>query len=128
MSDSGRFLLGKLGEMLAQDHLESLGYRILRRNFRTREGEIDIVAKEEDVLAFVEVRTRISDEFGHPVETVGTRKQTKLRHIAAQYLQAVGGRNSEIRFDVLGIIMSEGTRPEFTLIRDAFHFNRITPR
>ena len=83
----GRAGLGRLGERLAAGYLESRGYQILERNFRWRFGEIDLIARRGDWLAFVEVRTRRGDEFGDPSETLTTRKQARLRATAEHYCQ-----------------------------------------
>ena len=83
-----RHALGKLGEQLAADYLRRQGYRIHETNFRCRFGELDIVASEGDVLAFVEVRTRCGDSYGSAQESVTPRKQRKLVQVAEAYLQA----------------------------------------
>ena len=119
---SRRLILGKLGETMARDYLEGLGYRMIQRNFRTKEGEIDIIADHHRVLSFVEVRTRISDMYGHPLETIGPKKQAKLRSVAVHYLKNINGWFGGIRFDVLGILMNEGSNAQFTLVQNAFFF------
>lgn len=83
-----RHALGKLGEQLAADYLRRQGYRIHETNFRCPFGELDIVASEGDVLAFVEVRTRCGDAYGSAQESVTPRKQRKLVQVAEAYLQA----------------------------------------
>lgn len=110
---------GKTGEDMAVDYLRERGYEILERNFRCSFGEMDIIGRQGAVLAFVEVRTRRTDGFGQPLESVGPVKQKKLSRIALFYLQKHRLEGSEARFDVLGITMgSQGTQIE--LIRDAF--------
>ena len=95
-----RQALGKLGERLAADYLRRQGYRIHETNFRCPFGELDIVASEGDVLAFVEVRTRRGDSHGSAQESVTPRKQHRLRQVAEAYLQAryqqtaAGGRDA----------------------------------
>ena len=120
MSDKRRSLLGRLGEMMAVTFLESKGYRILQRNFRSSEGELDIIGDHRGGLAFVEVRTRLSDTYGRPLETIGFHKQGKVRSLALQYLDDIGGWKGDIRFDALGILMREGEPIEYDLIQNAF--------
>ncbi len=80
--------LGESGERVAALLLEARGYRILARNFRTRAGELDLVAEDADGLAFVEVRTRRGDAFGTPEESITPRKRTRLMTLALEFLQA----------------------------------------
>ncbi len=80
--------LGESGERVAALLLESRGYQILTRNYRTRTGELDLVAKDSDGLAFIEVRTRRGDDYGTPEESLTPRKRARLVALAYQYLQA----------------------------------------
>ena len=79
---------GKLGELLARNYLKKKGYRILETNYRTRFGEIDIVAKQNNVLVFIEVRTKNSISFGTPEESITSKKASHLRAAAYLYLRA----------------------------------------
>ena len=94
--------LGKLGEDLAAKYLEKQGFRIIGRNFRARYGEIDIIALEKDVIVFVEVKTRIGEEFGKPEEAV---TPWKLREVikTAQYYAQTHQIPESMRIDVIGI-------------------------
>lgn len=83
----GRRDLGAFGERVAAAHLEAKGYRIRARNFRCREGEIDIVAEDGETLVFVEVRTRRGNALGTPAESVTVAKQRRLLTVARAYLQ-----------------------------------------
>lgn len=94
---------GAMGESLGARWLESRGWRIVDRNVRYREGELDIVATRAGVLAFVEVKTRRSARFGSPREAVTRRKQTKIRMLASRYLAERRPRAATVRFDVLDI-------------------------
>jgi len=76
---------GILGEKLAQDFLKKRGYRILETNYRCPQGEIDIVARQKDTLAFIEVRTKTSLEFGSPEESITTTKKERMKATAAHY-------------------------------------------
>ena len=80
--------LGDSGERVAAMFLEQRGYKILARNFRTRVGEMDLVAEDTDGLAFVEVRTRRGDALGAPEESLTPRKRARLLTVAQEFLQA----------------------------------------
>jgi putative endonuclease len=112
--------LGKDGEELAVKYLKSKGYKILDKNYRCSLGEIDVVVKEKDMIVFVEVKTRKSDEFAEPFESVGVRKQAKLRSLAEFYLQEKDYLDREIRFDVLSITVND-KETNIEHIKDAFN-------
>ena len=80
--------VGRWGEQAAADHLQARGYHILARNFRTAHGEIDIVARQENVLVFVEVKARSSNRFGFPEHSVTPRKRMHLLMAAETYIHA----------------------------------------
>ena len=80
MSDDPRHTLGRRGEELAAEHLERLGYRIVARNYRTRFGELDLVATDEHVLVFCEVKTRRA---GDPWQSLGEAKRRQVRSMGA---------------------------------------------
>ena len=103
-------------EGLAAAFLERQGYEILERNFYTRRGEIDLVAREGSALVFVEVKYRSDLSLGEPLEAVGPRKQERLRGAAAYYLMKKRlPEDTSCRFDVVGILGKE-----IRLVRDAF--------
>ena len=104
----GRRDLGAFGERVAAAHLEAKGYRIRARNFRCREGEIDIVAEDGDCLVFVEVRTRRGDAFGTPAESVTVAKERRLLTVARAYLQEHTDVPPNQRIDVIAIELSRG--------------------
>ncbi len=104
----GRRDLGAFGERVAAAHLEAKGYRIRARNFRCREGEIDIVAEDGDCLVFVEVRTRRGDAFGTPAESVTAAKERRLLTVARAYLQEHPDVPANQRIDVVGVELSRG--------------------
>ncbi len=95
--------VGNFGEKLACEHLREKGYEILDQNYRTRGGEIDIVAKEGDVLVFVEVKTRTNRAFGFPEEAIDARKQRKLVLTAEHYLAVHRLYEKNYRIDSIGI-------------------------
>jgi putative endonuclease len=101
-----RSIVGRNGEDAAAAWYEAAGYTLLDRNWRTREGEIDIVAKRATTLVFCEVKTRRSDAFGTPAEAVTPRKQARLRSLAGQWLGVHQARADVIRFDVAAVLPS----------------------
>ncbi len=107
--------LGKRGEIAATKYLISLGYKILEKNYKTYIGEIDIIAKDEDTLVFIEVKTRTSDDYGVPSEAVTIKKQEKYYKVAWEYLIKTKNCDSPCRFDVVEI--EDG---KINLIKDAF--------
>jgi putative endonuclease len=119
--ESGRHLvLGESGEDLACAALERRGYAILERRYRTRIGEIDIVARDGDVLVFVEVKTRRSSRFGQPTEAVTVAKRRRVALMAADYLARRRPRDSPCRFDVVAVTIGEHGPPCVDVIPGAF--------
>lgn len=96
--------LGQEGEEVAAKYLLTHGFEILTRNYRTRLGEIDIIAKEKKTIVFVEVKTRTRIDFGYPAEFVTRSKQQKLIKAAVYYLHTCGADNASARFDVLEVL------------------------
>ena len=111
--------LGKKGEDLALRYLKKNGYRIFERNYVCKMGEVDIIAREKDTLAFIEVKTRTSTAFGPPQLAVNAAKQMQLSKVALYFLKEKGIEDVKARFDVVAIILGPGG-PEIELIRDAF--------
>ncbi len=120
LKGSRRDDLGKKGEELAVSHLESLGYKIVERNFRCRLGEIDIIAYHGKTLVFVEVRTRKSCQFGSPLSSVTYRKQKKLITLAKFYMKKHRLFERVARFDVVGIILDKTGNVSIELVQNAF--------
>jgi len=110
---------GKTGETLAAWYLEGCGYRILERNYRNRLGEIDIVAKEQGAIVFVEVKARRSGRYGNPKEAVTRKKQEALSRVALGYLKETGQTESRARFDVVSI-RYVGKMPRIEVVKNAF--------
>lgn len=104
--------LGRWGEDLAVRYLKGRGYTVLARNFRTRWGEIDVVAQEEGSLVFVEVRTRRSGTYGVPEESLTEEKKAHLVVTAQEYLQAHGAEGQQWRIDLLVIEVGRGGKPK----------------
>ncbi len=111
--------LGRRGEERAADYLRRKGYRILERNYQTREGEIDIVAKQGGTLVFVEVKTARGLSFGHPQSWVNRRKRAHLFRAALAYMAEKGNLEASCRFDVIAIVM-KSKKTRLTHIPDAF--------
>ena len=115
---------GKFGEAYAAKYLEENGYKIIRRNYKTKIAEIDIVAMDGDVLCFVEVKTRKNKEFGMGLEAVDKNKRNKMILGARSYL-ATFNPDCDIRFDVVevyGEMLSTGFAvSEINLIKNAFY-------
>lgn len=101
---SRRLQLGADGEALAAAWYEAHGYRVLARNWRCREGEIDLIAHRRRTVVICEVKTRTSDAFGVPAEAVNAAKQRKLRALASSWLDEAPFRPTEIRFDVASVL------------------------
>ena len=106
----GRRRLGAFGERLAAAHLEAKGYRIRDRNYRCREGEIDIVAQDGETLVFVEVRTRRGNALGGPAESITAAKEARLVAAATAYVQALAEPPADQRIDVVAVQLSPGGR------------------
>ncbi len=110
---------GKKNEEEASSFLESQGYLILFRNYKTRFAEIDIIAREKNTICFVEVKFRSCERFGLAQEAVTQAKQVKITKAALSFLQENNLLESHSRFDVVAISL-HGGRKVFHLIRDAF--------
>ncbi|MBI5574088.1 MAG: YraN family protein [Elusimicrobia bacterium] len=94
--------LGKSGEELVERYLINLGYKILDKNFRTRYGEIDIIAKDKKTIVFVEVKTRSGTSYGSPQLAVNFYKQKHLSHAAFTFIKK-NFLNSDYRFDIIAV-------------------------
>ena len=99
--------VGALGEKLAREFLKKKGYRILEANYRCREGEIDLVARRKDYLVFVEVRTKTSNDFGTPEESVTSAKKEKLISLAHSYINSHQDIPSLWRIDFVAVELNE---------------------
>jgi putative endonuclease len=106
MSDDPRHALGRLGERLAAEHLERLGYRIVARNHRTRHGELDLVAADGHRLVFCEVKTRRHGS-GSPWDSLTAAKRRQVRAMAVAFLASARERPRRpgIRFDAIGVVV-----------------------
>ena len=109
--------LGREGEQVAAEYLERAGLRVLDRNWRCADGEIDIVAAERQVMVVCEVKTRSNTRFGTPLEAITRHKQARLSRLASRWLVAHGVLFDEIRIDVIGLIRTPAGVYEIEHIR-----------
>ncbi|GAA1788907.1 MULTISPECIES: YraN family protein [Leucobacter] len=112
-----RQTLGRWGEKTAADYLESRGYRILARNWRTREGELDLVACQTDCLVAVEVKTRSGQGYGSPLEAITRRKARRLRRLLLEWVREHRPGAERLRIDAIGITVRPGELPGIDHLR-----------
>ncbi len=98
---------GDFGEKQAQNYVKKLGYQILETNYKTKFGEVDIIAKDKEIIVFIEVKSRNSLKYGRPSEAVTLYKQNKIRQVAQFYIIKNNLISNYIRFDVLEILDNE---------------------
>lgn len=116
--------IAKIGEKLAVQHLKTQGYQILAENYRFQRGEIDIIAKYEERIVFVEVKTRRSLKYGLPQSAVTEQKQRQISKIALAYLQEHDLIDTSCRFDVIAIQLTRHLELlRIEQIKSAFEFN-----
>ena len=111
--------LGKAGEELACEYLINKGFKILERNWRFGNDEIDIIAQHADNLIVVEVKTRMTNFFGEPQTFVSKQKQGFLIRAANVYSERIK-QDLEVRFDIIGVVLSTGAAPIIEHIEEAF--------
>jgi len=114
--------LGKNGEKRAEEFLKAKGYKIIARNVRFSVGEIDFIAQVEKTLIVIEVKTRQSAEYCHPMEVVDKKKRQKIKQMAMQYYRdkRYAAKGFSIRFDMITLIWPEGEQPKIEHFIDAF--------
>ncbi len=110
---------GKQSERLAAEFLKRTGYRILETNYRSKVGEIDIIAREKGTIVFVEVKARSSRRFGSPKGAVTPAKQRKISMAALDYLKRSGQDGASARFDVVAIDTASG-KTDIEVVKNAF--------
>jgi putative endonuclease len=110
---------GKFGEDLAVRYLKRKGYQVLCRNYRTRFGEIDIIAKDSDTLVFVEVKSRQTSSFGNPKYSITHEKQKRISKTALYYLKINDQSNCRARFDVVTVTKAD-KKTSVEIIKNAF--------
>jgi len=114
-----RQIFGEKGESIAVRYLKKKGYKILEKNYRTKLGEIDIIAKDKDTLVFVEVKSRRSWQFGNPKAAVTPAKQRKISKVALYYLKTNDRSNAKARFDVVTITATRD-KSQIEMVKNAF--------
>ncbi len=119
MPNTNKMKTGARGEELAADRLKRCGYHILARNYRAAHGELDIVARRDNVIVFVEVKTARSGRFGAPETWVDERKQRHIGEAADAFLLEHDIRDLDCRFDVIAVDLSQSP-PRVNHIEDAF--------
>ncbi len=115
-----RLQLGKTGEEISSKYLSSIGYKILARNYRTKSGEVDIIAAQHKILVFIEVKTRKSNFLESPFSAVTKKKQIQISKVAQEYLSCNNLFNKDARFDVISIIMDQKNKPQIEHLENAF--------
>jgi len=114
-----RIVLGRKGEDISVEFLRKQGYKIIKRNYRCSLGEVDVIARDKQVICFVEVKTRRTDRYGLPEEAIDSYKQRRLARVALSYLKEKKLFNQDIRFDVVSICPDE-----IRIIKNAFVLNK----
>ena len=115
---------GELGERAARKHLQKLGLKFLTANFRSPRGEIDLVFRDGDCLAFVEVKTRSSEDWARPAAAVDARKRRLLSQAALDYLRLLKNPQVKIRFDIVEVLLAEGAVREIRHLPNTFPMAR----
>ncbi len=100
--------LGRYGEERAADYLKDLGYEIVERNWRSRIGEIDLIANENGRIVFVEVKTRSGSDFGHPFEAITLEKVARMRRLAADWCAVKQVSGIKVRLDAIAVLVNGG--------------------
>lgn len=113
---------GKVAEGAAVRFLKAQGYKIIKRNYKTKFSEIDIVAEDKGVICFVEVKARHSDMFGEPCEAISKHKQRQISKTAICYLKENNSFERPARFDVVALLYTNDL-PQIDLIKDAFELS-----
>ncbi len=112
-------IIGKKGEDIAVEFLTAQGYLILERNWRIGKAEIDIIAKDGNILVFAEVKSRSSNHYGSPEERISAYKENLIFDAAGRYMQLTG-HEWEIRFDIVSILFEKESLPVINHYKDAF--------
>ena len=118
-ANDGTRRTGESGESIAVKFLKKNGYQIIEQNYRCKLGEIDIIARDGRVLAFIEVKARRTGDFGGPKRAVTPRKQRKISMVALKYLKETEQMEKKARFDVVAIRLLPGD-PDVEIIKNAF--------
>lgn len=113
--------IGSFGEALARDYIISKGYKILNMNFRNKFGEIDIICKKNNLLIFCEIKSRYSNSFGSPIESITCYKQKQIIKLSELYLISKKYYNFNVRYDIIEVIFNTITSSHIiNHVQDAF--------
>lgn len=112
--------LGDRGEQIAAEYLERNGWVVLDRNFRMGRKEVDLVARRDGVVAFVEVKTRAGLGYGHPLEAITWKKRREIRQVATAWVERHGRPSDQYRFDAIAIQLPSGGAPRLEHVPDAW--------
>src|SRR5262245_46951385 len=111
---------GELGERAAKRHLQQQGLKFLAANFRSERGEIDLIFRDADCLVFVEVKARSSESWSRPSAFVNARKKRLLTQTALDYLQLINNPPVKVRFDIVEVLLSDGSVGEVRHLPNTF--------
>ena len=103
--------LGASGEAIVSSYLESVGVKVIARNWRIKEGEIDLIARDDGTLIFVEVKSRSSEKFGHPLEAIGREKALRLQRLALAWIATHDLWGADYRIDCAAVDFSDRLNP-----------------
>jgi putative endonuclease len=113
--------IGNYGEALAESYLTSIGFLLVDKNFKCRQGEIDLICKDGSYIVFVEVKSRYSSYFGTPADSVTYKKQRKIFKVAQFYIMKNMLHDNNFRFDVVEVILNTSdNKYDISLIKNAF--------
>ena len=112
-------ILGQLGEDHAANYLVDRGFQIIERNWRCSAGEVDLVARQQDQIVFIEVKTRNGTGYGHPFEAISEQKVLRMRRVAAAWCQANQVAGAKIRLDAIAVLL-RGERAAIEHLKQVF--------
>ncbi len=115
---------GELGERAAKKHLQKLGLKFLTANFRSARGEIDLIFRDGDCLAFVEVKTRSSEDWTRPAAAVNAERRRRLSRCALDYLRLLRNPPVKIRFDIVEVLLADGEVREIRHLPNTFTLSK----
>src|SRR5450755_1377862 len=115
---------GELGERAAKKFLQKQGLKFLAANFRSERGEIDLVFRDDDCLAFVEVKTRSSENWARPAAAVNAERRRRLSQCALDYLRRLKNPAVKIRFDIVEVLLADGDIREIRHLPDTFAMSK----
>src|SRR5258706_1193900 len=115
---------GELGERAAKKHLQKLGLKFLTANFRSARGEIDLIFRDGDCLAFIEVKTRSSEDWTRPAAAVNAERRRRLSKCALDYLRLLKNPAVKIRFDIVEVLLTDGAVREIRHLPNTFPMSK----